>query len=87
MTIILLPKILSGAQLLLPPPPILQTESNWPLLTVSKGFFEGMKAIRGGLGGAPVIAANSALAVDDAAMYTDAPGKQKFYAENTFLFV
>jgi hypothetical protein len=30
-----------GAQLLTPPPPIMQTETNWPLLTVSKGFFEG----------------------------------------------
>ncbi len=33
-----------SAKLLQPPPPIMQTESNWPLLTVSKGFFEGMSA-------------------------------------------
>lgn len=34
------------AKLLLPPPPVSQIEENWPLLTVSKGFFEG--AIAGG---------------------------------------
>ena len=73
-----------GSQLLMPPIPILQTETNWPLLTVSKGFFEGMKAVRGGLGGLPgaggpaAAAANSAFAVDDAAMETDAPGNLKF---------
>lgn len=27
--------------LLQPPPPIFQSEENWPLLTISKGFFEG----------------------------------------------
>ena len=32
-----------GAQLLLPPAPILR-EDNWPLLTVSKGFFESLAA-------------------------------------------
>jgi hypothetical protein len=37
----ILPKVHPGAQLLTPPPPIMQTETNWPLLTVSKGFFEG----------------------------------------------
>ena len=35
------------ARLLLPPTPILK-EDNWPLLTVSKGFFESLAA-----GGAP----------------------------------
>ena len=29
------------AKLLTPPPPVMQIEENWPLLTVSKGFFEG----------------------------------------------
>ena len=33
----------SDAQLLLPPIPILR-EDNWPLLTVSKGFFESLAA-------------------------------------------
>lgn len=30
----------TNAKLLKPPPPIQQAESNWPLLTVSRGFFE-----------------------------------------------
>ena len=38
-----------NASLLLPPVPIGQQESNWPLLSVSKGFFEGAMATRGGL--------------------------------------
>ena len=50
----------------------MQTEANWPLLTVSKGFFEAIKAVRGaGAGpGQPVVqAAPSALDIgDDAAM-------------------
>jgi hypothetical protein len=56
------------------------TETNWPLLTVSKGFFEGIKTVRGGLGGLPgaagpaVVAPASALAVDESAMDTDAAG-------------
>lgn len=33
----------SDAQLLVPPTPILR-EDNWPLLTVSKGFFESLAA-------------------------------------------
>ena len=45
-----LPDVMPNAALLKPPPPICQTESNWPLLTVSKGFFEGIKAVRGGPG-------------------------------------
>ena len=65
----------------MPPPPIMQTETNWPLLTVSKGFFEGIKAVRGGgIGGLPgsagpaVAAASNNLAIDDSAMDTDAAG-------------
>ena len=65
-----LPEVLPGAALLKPPPPIMQTEANWPLLTVSKGFFEGIKAVRGGTGpGQPVVqAAHSALDIGDDAM-------------------
>ena len=65
-----LPEVLPGAALLKPPPPIMQTEANWPLLTVSKGFFEGIKAVRGGTGpGQPVVqAAPSALDIGDDAM-------------------
>ena len=37
-----LPEVHPSAKLLQPPPPILQTETNWPLLTVSKGFFDGI---------------------------------------------
>ncbi|CAF4864256.1 unnamed protein product, partial [Rotaria sp. Silwood1] len=35
------PEINPNAELILPPCPISQQESNWPLLAVSKGFFEG----------------------------------------------
>ena len=38
-----LPALDPNAQLLLPPQPILR-EDNWPLLTVSKGFFENLAA-------------------------------------------
>jgi len=74
-----LPEVMPNAQLLAPPPPIMQTETNWPLLTVSKGFFEGIKAVRGGLGGLPgatsaAVAPTSALAIDESAMDADAGG-------------
>ena len=75
-----LPEAMPNAQLLTPPTPILQTETNWPLLTVSKGFFEGIKTVRGGLGGLPgaagqaVAAPASALAIDESSMDTDAAG-------------
>ena len=36
-----LPQVGGGGALLLPPTPILR-EDNWPLLTVSKGFFENL---------------------------------------------
>ena len=35
------PEVDSNAQLLMPPTPILK-DNNWPLLTVSKGFFENL---------------------------------------------
>ena len=41
------PDLFPNAVLLQPPPPINQQESNWPLLTVSKGFFEGAMAASG----------------------------------------
>ncbi len=44
-----LPELPSPAQLLLPPTPILK-EDNWPLLTVSKGFFENLAAKVGNAG-------------------------------------
>ena len=41
------PDLYPNASLLQPPVPINQQESNWPLLTMSKGFFEGAMAARG----------------------------------------
>ena len=61
-----LPDVMPGAQLLQPPMPVSQQESNWPLLTTSKGFFEGaMLARQQATGGATSsIAAAAAAAVD-----------------------
>ncbi|KAL3836986.1 hypothetical protein ACJMK2_022379 [Sinanodonta woodiana] len=42
-----IPDLYPNAQLLQPPVPIMQQETNWPLLTISKGFFEGAMAARG----------------------------------------
>ena len=41
------PEVNSNAKLFRPPVPIAQQESNWPLLSISKGFFEGAIAARG----------------------------------------
>lgn len=63
-----LPDVMPGAQLLLPPIPVSQQESNWPLLTTSKGFFEGaMMARQAATGGAvsSLAAAAAALDLDD----------------------
>lgn len=43
-----LPVVNPNATLLQPPVPIQPVESNWPLLTVSKGFFEGAMITRAG---------------------------------------
>ncbi len=75
-----LPQVMPGASLLKPPVPITQTETNWPLLTVSKGFFEGVRAVRGGAGGPggpahkPTIQGASALDMGDDAMDISAAG-------------
>eukprot|EP00057_Strongylocentrotus_purpuratus_P019118 XP_011673592.1 PREDICTED: coatomer subunit alpha isoform X1 [Strongylocentrotus purpuratus] len=45
-----LPEVSPNAQLLQPPAPIIRSEENWPLLTVTKGFFEGAMS-RGKAGG------------------------------------
>ena len=42
-----LPEVNPNAVLLQPPVPIMQQETNWPLLTVTKGFFEGAMAAKG----------------------------------------
>lgn len=41
-----LPEINENAQFIQPLPPIAQHETNWPLLTVSRGFFEGAMAAK-----------------------------------------
>uniref|UniRef100_F6SRZ6 Coatomer subunit alpha n=1 Tax=Equus caballus TaxID=9796 RepID=F6SRZ6_HORSE len=42
-----IPDIDPNAKLLQPPAPIMPLDTNWPLLTVSKGFFEGTIASKG----------------------------------------
>ncbi|XP_035684258.1 coatomer subunit alpha-like isoform X1 [Branchiostoma floridae] len=42
-----LPEVDSSAKLMAPPPPCLQWETNWPLLTVTKGFFESAMTQKG----------------------------------------
>ncbi|CAO2638403.1 Coatomer subunit alpha [Lemmus lemmus] len=42
-----IPEIDPNAKLLQPPAPIMPLDTNWPLLTVSKGFFEGSIASKG----------------------------------------
>ncbi|CAH1774502.1 unnamed protein product [Owenia fusiformis] len=54
-----LPEVDPNAVLLQPPVPITQQESNWPLLTVTKGFFEGAMKTKKAAG------ASAALAVED----------------------
>ncbi|TRY81974.1 hypothetical protein DNTS_030981 [Danionella cerebrum] len=47
----MVPEVDPNAQLLQPPPPINPLDTNWPLLTVSKGFFEGAIAAKVGRAG------------------------------------
>ncbi|XP_049801148.1 coatomer subunit alpha [Schistocerca nitens] len=42
-----IPDVLPNATFLKPPVPILQAETNWPLLTISRGFFDGTALSRG----------------------------------------
>ncbi|TSL47686.1 Coatomer subunit alpha [Bagarius yarrelli] len=46
----MIPEVDANAELLQPPPPINPLDTNWPLLTVSKGFFEGAIAAKGRAG-------------------------------------
>uniref|UniRef100_A0A336MCE9 Coatomer subunit alpha n=1 Tax=Culicoides sonorensis TaxID=179676 RepID=A0A336MCE9_CULSO len=41
-----LPQVKKDAKFLKPPVPIQQAETNWPLLTMSKGFFEGAMSLQ-----------------------------------------
>ena len=40
-----LPEVHSNAKFMRPPVPIQQSETNWPLLTMLKGFFEGAMSL------------------------------------------
>lgn len=44
-----IPDIDPNAKLLQPPAAIMPLDTNWPLLTVSKGFFEGTIASKGSI--------------------------------------
>ncbi|KAK3720320.1 hypothetical protein QZH41_020401 [Actinostola sp. cb2023] len=57
----MIPKVNPSAKLLQPLVPILQNEGNWPLLTVSKTFFEGAMSAKGKTAGG----ASALTAVDD----------------------
>jgi len=59
-----IPQVDPNATLLQPPPPVMQQESNWPLLTVSKSLFDAMAASKGSKGAAAAAAA--AMEVEDA---------------------
>ncbi|CAG2110571.1 unnamed protein product [Medioppia subpectinata] len=54
-----------NAILLQPPPPIAPCEENWPLLTVSRGFFEGAMHALKGKTGANITSATDIIADDD----------------------
>ncbi|XP_026472651.1 coatomer subunit alpha [Ctenocephalides felis] len=56
-----LPEINPNAKFLCPPMPIQQAETNWPLLTVSKGFFSGAVFTRDTANIHQALAAESAL--------------------------
>ncbi|XP_038045670.1 coatomer subunit alpha-like [Patiria miniata] len=64
------PEVNPNAALLQPPPPIMQSEDNWPLLTMSKGFFEG--AMSRGKGGASMVAEVEMEAEEDGGWGEDA---------------
>ncbi|ELT95580.1 hypothetical protein CAPTEDRAFT_156336 [Capitella teleta] len=63
-----LPQVNPEATLLQPPAPIMQQESNWPLLTVSKSIFEGaaMAAKKGGGGSSMAAAAAAEIDIGEA---------------------
>lgn len=56
------------AKLLRPPVPITQQESNWPLLSISKGFFEGTIATKGTSGLANAAAGSEAVKMPSSAL-------------------
>ena len=84
------PTVDSTATLLQPPLPITQQETNWPLLTRTKGFWESAIASKGGAKGTGAGGASIAMAAmddedvggdggawdDDAQLVLDDEGKQ-----------
>jgi coatomer protein complex subunit alpha (xenin) len=66
-----LPEVHPHATLMLPPEPVIQIEDNWPLLTVSKGFFEGAM-MSGGSKGSDLSKAMELLDDDPAGWGDDA---------------
>ena len=66
-----LPEPLADASLLIPPPPVHRNTENWPLLTVSKGFFDGaIQQKKSGTSGAGL----AAMAEDEDAVNDDEGG-------------
>jgi coatomer protein complex subunit alpha (xenin) len=66
-----LPEPLADASLLIPPPPVHRNTENWPLLTVSKGFFDGaIQQKKSGTTGAGL----AAMAEDEDAVNDDEGG-------------
>ena len=58
----IVPQANPNAKLFAPPPPIMHTDSNWPLLTISKGFFDGVASSRSA---GPAAAGAAAMQMDD----------------------
>jgi len=63
----IVPQANPDAKLFNPSPPILHTDSNWPLLTVSKGFFDGVASARSAAAGPGITieAKGGAMDMDD----------------------
>ena len=61
----IVPQANPNARLFAPPPPIMHTDSNWPLLTVSKGFFDGVASARTAAEGVAVTAKASAMDMEE----------------------
>lgn len=67
-----LPEILPNAKYLKPPVPIQQAESNWPLLTVTKGFFDGAVISKAAAG--PISSVLATAMPDDVDTTTEGDG-------------
>lgn len=65
------PDVDPDARLLRPPVPISQQETNWPLLTTSRGFFEGVMAAKRKGGHAAAMVADVDVAAAEPAGWGD----------------